>query len=420
MNQDTREQIALVRYKLICPVLAEPGRVQNAYFRKQAAVPHVFPHYGTRKVAVSTMKAWLKKYKKDGFQGLKPKSRSDAGRPRRINEKMLHAIRARCKAYPHLSVQKLYEQLFRDGLLGDPVPIHYNTLLRVVKEENLLTFSPRRRDARKRFEVAHVNELWIADFMHGPHVENNRRSHKAILCAIIDDHSRMIVGHGFAASETFSSLTHVLKDAFMAYGLCKRLYVDNGAAFSSDFLAKSCALAGVSLIHSKPYDSPSRGKIERFFRTVRSRFLTEITERITLQELNDAFAVWLKNDYHHRRHSGIDERPIDRYHRSAGQTEIKRPSKPELNEIFLVRHERVVNNDATISFKGRIYEVPAAYIRQRIEVRHPVDDDRELFLYDHDARVGKLRLVDVRENARLFRPQRSTTVLSFAEGRVHK
>jgi hypothetical protein len=107
---------------------------------------------------------------------------------------------------------------------------------------------------------------------------------------------------------------------------------------------------------------------------------------------------------HHRVHSGIKERPVDRYNRSVTEVEIKRMSRSELDEIFLVRHESVVNNDATISFKGRIYEVPAAYIRQRIEIRHPVDDNDELFLYDNDARVGRLKLVDTRENARVFKP----------------
>ena len=75
-------------------------------------------------------------------------------------------------------------------------------------------------------------------------------------------------------------------------------------------------LHGISLIHSKPYDSPSRGKVERFFRTVRERFLSALQERMTLEELNEAFTLWLKDDYHHKLHSGIEERPIDRYNAS--------------------------------------------------------------------------------------------------------
>lgn len=419
MDNETREQIALIRYKLISPVLAEPGRVQNEYFRTQAAKRHEFPRYGSRKVTVSTLKSWLKIYKKKGFAGLKPKVRSDKGRPRKASPELVNAIRVKSKAYPYLSGKRLHEILIQEGLIGNP-SIHYNTLLRIVKEENLLQFGNKRGDVRKRFELDQVNDLWMCDFMHGPRVLINRKAHKAILCAIIDDHSRMIVGHAFAPSETVSSLTKVLKDAFQVFGLPKRLYVDNGASFNSNFLAKSCALSGISLVHSKPYDSPSRGKIERYFRTVRDRFLSGITEELTLEQLNAEFSIWLNDDYHHKLHTGINERPIDRYHRSSSKVDIRRPTKAELDEIFLVRHERVVNNDATISFKGRIYEVPTAYIRQRIEIRHPVDDDRDLYLYDTDIRVGKLKFVDKRQNARVFKPAQSRQLLSYAKGEVKK
>ncbi len=128
----------------------------------------------------------------------------------------------------------------------------------------------------------------------------------------------------------------------------------------------------------------------------RERFLVAITEELSLAELNDVFSSWLREDYHHKHHNGIDARPIDRYHASASKTDIRRLSKSELDEIFLIRHERTVNHDATISFKGNIYEVPAAYIRQRIELRHPVDDPAQLCLYDNGVRVGALKLVDAK------------------------
>jgi len=416
MEKEIREKIALKRYQIISPVLAEPARAQNAYFRKQAECEHDFPRYGLKKVSVSTMKAWLRKYRTQGFQALKPKDRSDGGRPRRLNDQALKAIEIKCKAYPYWTVQKLYENLRDQSLLGDP-PIHYNTLLRIVKDRGWLPVQSR-KDVRKAFEVDNINDLWVSDFMHGPKVRFHNRSVKAILCAIIDDHSRMVVGHAFNASETISSLTLVLKEAFLSYGIPKRLYVDNGPSFSSQLLTRSCALAGISLIHSKPYDSPSRGKVERFFRTVRERFLSGVQEGITLHELNEAFWLWIQEDYHHKLHTGIGERPIDRYNASIVRVPIRRLSKAELDEIFLIRYERVVNNDATISFKGSLYEVPSAYIRQKIEIRHPVDDPDELYLYDNGVRVGRIKLLDKKENARTFRPQQVSTNISFHKGRV--
>jgi transposase InsO family protein len=416
MTEDVREQIALFRFKLISPVLAEPGRVQNGYFRSQAAIEHDMPHQRRKRLTVSTLKLWLRLYRKYGFDGLKPKPRSDLGRPRKLGEDHLAAIRGKCKAFPHWSVKMLHEDLVKNNLLGEH-GVCYNTLLRVVNREGLLP-PDGRTDARKRFEMDEANELWICDFMHGPLVSVGNRSSKAILCAIIDDHSRMIVGAAFSPNETLSALVVVLKQAFLAFGIPKRLYVDNGAAFSADLLVKSCAQAGVSLIHSKPYDSPSRGKIERFFRTVRDRFLADLAGEMTMDAINDSFSRWLNEDYHHKLHSGTDTSPADRYNASAGRVPILRLSSHELDQIFLVRHERIVGNDATISFKGRIYEVPSAYIREHIEIRHPVDDDSGLFLFDNGARIAKLKLVNPAENSRIFRPSSCDSQISFSSGKV--
>ena len=161
MNQETREQIALARYKLISPVLAEPGRVQNEYFRRQAEKDHELPHYGCRRLSVSTLKLWLRRYRENGFEGLKPRARADQGRPRRLGEQSLAAIRGKCKAYPRWSAQMLYEDLLANHQLGDP-PVCYNTLLRAIQREGLLPKAGR-SDVRKRFEHEEVNELWVGD-----------------------------------------------------------------------------------------------------------------------------------------------------------------------------------------------------------------------------------------------------------------
>src|SRR4030042_2455244 len=74
MEKDIREKIALKRFQIISPVLAEPKRAQNEYFRQQAEAEHDFPHYGRRKLRVSTLKAWLRKYRHEGLEALQPQS----------------------------------------------------------------------------------------------------------------------------------------------------------------------------------------------------------------------------------------------------------------------------------------------------------------------------------------------------------
>ena len=52
---------------------------------------------------------------------------------------------------------------------------------------------------------------------------------------------------------------------------------DNGACFVDETIAVTCAKLGIRITHSPPYRPEGRGKIERFFETVRGQFLVEIS-----------------------------------------------------------------------------------------------------------------------------------------------
>lgn len=407
MDEKIQEAIGLLRHKIISPVLMETGRAQMEYFRKASAMEFDVPGFGLRRFRPTTMKSWLCKYKKNGFTGLLPKKRRDAGHYRKLPEKMKEQILGLRTNHLSLSVVGFYEQCLSKEILGHP-PICQATLRRYLKGENL--FSKKEEPtARKRFEMSRFGELWTADFMHGPHVYahgESKRKRKAILMAIIDDHSRMIVGAEFGFFENTILLEKVFKDAILTYGLCHRIYVDNGASFSSDYLRRVCAHLDIGLVHSKPYDSPSRGKIERFFRTVRERFLALIhpNTEITLTDLNERFLGWLRNDYHHKHHTGIDTRPIDRYQASLAELPLKRIDGETLDEFFMESIERTVNRDCTVSYNAIIYEVPPAYVGKRVELRFVQDNPNEVYLYEDKKRIQKLLPVDTKENARVYRP----------------
>jgi hypothetical protein len=263
--------------------------------------------------------------------------------------------------------------------------------------------------ARKRFEMSYFGELWTCDFMHGPHVLEtlgSKRRQKAILMAFIDDHSRMIVGGRFGFFENTQLIEHVFKEGILGFGLPDRIYCDNGSSFSSHYLARVCAHLNIGLVHSKPYDSPSRGKIERFFRTVRENFLVEIREDQAwdLTTLNEAFQKWLREHYHHGFHHGISGRPIDRYQTSVRNYPRKRIDEESLQDFFLVTLERTVNKDCTVSLHGIHYEVPPQYVGRRIELRFPQENPSEVFLYDNGIRVGRIQPVDAVMNGRTYQP----------------
>jgi len=199
----------------------------------------------------------------------------------------------------------------------------------------------------------------------------------------------------------------VLRDGIATYGVPKRLYCDNGPAFIAKHLKEACARIGCTLLHSDPFDSPSRGKIERFNRTVRQRFLPRLPEDkpLTIDELNDRLARWLHQDYHLRRHGGIRMKPLDRLLVSSEQTQIKRLSQGEIDHAFMGRIVRVARNDATVSVAGRFYEVPPEYIGARCDLRFPIGRPDELILYHDDQPVVRIKEVDLADNAR-FHAQR--------------
>jgi hypothetical protein len=131
----------------------------------------------------------------------------------------------------------------------------------------------------------------------------------------------------------------------------------------------------------------------------------EKMEGLDLKTLNEIFRQWLRDGYHHRNHSGIDARPIDRFQGSITKYPTRRIDEETLDEFFMVRDERVVNNDSTISFQAIIYEVPPAYIGKRVEIRYVQERPSELYLYENGIRIQKLHVVDAKANGQLYSPK---------------
>ena len=133
---------------------------------------------------------------------------------------------------------------------------------------------------------------------------------------------------------------------------------------------------------------------------------------ITLEELNELFRDWIENQYHKTIHSSIDQRPIDRYINDLEKTQIKRLSEEEIKLIFYRTFRRKVKNDSTVSINGKLYEAPAKYMGNYIELRYPSESEDELFIFENDKPVYKLRKINLIENADIH----NTPIFSLFEG----
>jgi transposase InsO family protein len=399
MDEKIALAIALFRFRIIAPALDKNLVEQKNYFAIQAEKMWEVPHYGGRKYTAAAFKSWLCDYRKAGLEALKPSQRSDTGQPRKIPHDLAERITSLAAEMEEATVSYLYRQLSSQKIINPPW-LSESALRRFVKARDLLS-TKTDPVPRKKYEKEHVNQLWISDFMHGPQVSEGKRKRAAILCDCIDDHSRVIVGSQWSFSENTVALELMLKSAINRFGVPQLLYVDNGAAFSTLHLQVACARLGIVLIHSKPYDSPSRGKIERFHRTVRLKFLPGLAlQKIdSIEALNDCFEGWLRTEYHRSLHAGIGTTPLDRWDADIAENPPRYLSAEELFFAFYQTFKRKVKNDSTISVNAKLWQVPPSYIGKTIEVRHPSDLPMDLYLFENNKPVCRLHLCNAAENA---------------------
>jgi hypothetical protein len=242
------------------------------------------------------------------------------------------------------------------------------------------------------------------DLSYGPWLNINGKKKRSYLLAFIDDYSRIVPYGMFSLTEKFSALKKVFSQALLRKGIPDLVYVDNGKIYKSDRLHLACAELGITLIHTKPYDAASKGKIERFFSTVKKRFVPLLTkeDKSSLDNLNQAFWQWLKKDYHRKQHTALMKTPLRTYMDQISR--VKTLDSPEiLEKIFLKRDTRKVKHDGTISFKKKLYQVPPSLIGKKIEIRFNPQTKDELFIYEQGQEIAKAEPVNVHQNAYLKR-----------------
>jgi transposase InsO family protein len=399
-DEKKRHDIAVFRFGLIAPAANKThSGTQAAYFRQVTESELEVPHVGLVRYKPETLRRWLTQYRAGGFDALIPRPRSDIGHHRVITDEIEARIRQLLSEHSKMSATMVRERMVDEGTITTPSPSE-SVIRRFIRDEGLRV-APPVPEGRHAFAKTDPNELWTLDYMHGPRLEGARA--KPRLLAIIDDASRFVVFGSFLPSEAYADLAPALIDAFVRHGLPLAIYCDNGAAFSTHDLALACARLDVALIHSRPYQPQGRGKIERFFGTVRQRFLNAVSPEAlrSIDALNAAFAIWLDADYHRRVHSGIDSTPLARF------LDSSRPkrwvSRSEIDLHFHCTLLRKVRSDCTVSVNGVRYEVPPEWIGRKVELRHPVDDPQTLTLFAAGSPSVVLKPLDLEHNDRLNR-----------------
>lgn len=412
MDEDAKREVAIFRFGVIHDFISgatlDHGE-QERLIREKSQRKWVIPHSSKSRITRTTMLRWVKAYRDSNgkLQSLYPRDRSDRGISRGMDEDTTMALLRLRKELPKATVPFLIQEMNRRRLTSPGIKLNLSTVYRFLHRHHLMKPQGLPAPDRRKFEAELPNELWQSDAMHGPRVEVRARMRKTYLLAFLDDHSRLIPHAQFYLSEGISAYLDALEQALSKRGMPRKLYLDNGPAFRSRRLEHVTATLGIALIHSSPYKPQGRGKIERFFRTIRTQFLPGFRGN-DLMELNETLELWLNDIYHQRTHSGTGQTPFERF---TARMECLRPAPEKLKDHFRIHARRRVARDRTVTLNGRLYEAPVPLIGKRIILLYHENQPEQVEALYKNRSQGFLTPVNLHVNARVKRNKDKGTEL---------
>ena len=368
--------------------------VAERTFHDEEGLPRVFTS--------RTIQTWYSLMNKGGVEMLENRPRKDRGSHRKISPEALgEAIEQVLPEFREERYNKMmiYRRCIERGALSRQ-RCSQTSFFRLVKEYDLLTHPTVTQNKRRlAFSKRYANEMWQLDTMFGPHVKIAGRMIQTKLIAFIDDASRVITHGEFYTSENTDNLLRAMQSAFHKRGVPERLYVDNGAIYTCAEINQVCARLGVVLSHAPVRDGAAKGKIERFFRTVRDKFLLQELDLSSLKKMNDQFRVWVEEEYNAAVHGTLQMKPVDRFAMDLKRIRFLEPM--DFNEeLFFFEQDRCVRKDNTFQIRNVRYEAPRDLAGRKIQVRFNRVNPTRIIVFYKNERMGEASELDFYANDR--------------------
>ncbi len=410
MNQPSdSEALALARHAAVSWI-AEALKQHFTLARATALASE--RSWGGKTYSASTLESWYYDWRHQGFEALQRQVRKDKGSRKALSPEQCDALVEWRKKYPRLTVKVLVRQLLEQGVLQQgtfSMPSVYRLLTdHQLDAHSLKHLPPPSSGPTKAFECALANELWMTDMMFGPTLKlaSGQVIHTRLF-GLLDDCSRLVPHAQYYESEKLYWFLDCFRQGLARRGFPDKLYTDQGKIFTSYHLQIVCANLDVRLCHAKPYAAWSKGKIERWFRTLQMDFEARlvIDPARTLEELNTRLWRWIEAEYHQRPHSALaGQTPAERFQQRAVKLRTAEP-QTDWEALFLSRGERRVRLDATFSLEGKLWEAPVHLRGQIIEVRFNPFDWQRVEIWFSGKYVAAARRCDKQLNSKTYTGQ---------------
>lgn len=410
--KDHAEAVATFRHAVIGPLCARAfSRGELAAAMRALSTERFRPPLATRTrtYAVPTLQRWLYAYRRGGLAALRPRERSDRGRGRRMTPELRQLVCDIRREHPSASARLIVATLEADGRLerGRVKPGTVRKLLRQAGLDRIAVRDGASPKTRLQWVASAPDALWHGDVCHGPTMLVAGVRTPIRIHGMLDDCSRYVVALCALTTEREEDMLRVLVRTLRIHGKPDVLYLDNGSTYRGEVLRTACSRLGTSLVHARPYDPEARGKMERFWRTLREGCLDHLGEVGSLEELNQRLAAFLERHYHPQPHAGLVGRtPMAVY--APSERTPNHVDEQKLREALAVRERRRVRRDTTVSIDGDVYELEHGFLAGRIvDVVYSYLDSPIVPRVEYEGRHFALHPVDAVKNAKRARPPRA-------------
>jgi transposase InsO family protein len=343
----------------------------------------------SRRLGVSRATAykWQAREREEGEAGLRDRSRRPRTSPRRTPAEMEARVCELRRSQPYWGGRKLYHRLKALGVQEVPSP---SAITDILARNGLL--DPERRLKRdwQRFEAAEPNQMWQMDFKGDFPLADGR----CYPLTVVDDHSRFNLCLKACDNQRGDTVKSHLVPVFATYGLPEVILVDNGPPWGSAYSPQPhtrhsawLMRLGIYVSHGRPYHPQTRGKDERFHRSLKLEVLRDGNWQ-SLEELQRDLDHWQRVYNLERPHQALAYAvPASRYVVSLRELPRRLPDivYPASDQV------RKVQDKGRISFKGRSFRIGRAFVGDPVGLRES-EEDAVWDVYYCQQRVGRIDL----------------------------
>lgn len=400
------EAIAVFRAQVIAPLCTtaltrgDRAELLRELSRKSYRPPGAA---ADRQYAEATLERWYYAWRIGRLEALRPRPRSDRGHAQELTLEQRELLLAIRREHPTASAALILRTLVLDGRL-EPDSVSAPTVRRLYAQHGLDRRSRAQGGGgtpRRRWQAAHPDAVWHADVCHGPSLRVGNRTLPLRIHALLDDHSRYIVALQASTSERESEMLALLVKALRRWHAPGTLYLDNGSTYVGQVLSTACSRLGIALVHAKPYDPEARGKMERFWRTLREGCLDHLGAQPSLHAVQVRLLAFLDRHYHDTAHASLMGKSPAKVYEEGRSPEPLEITEARLAAALTVHGRRRVRRDGTVQVGGVTFETTAGFLAGRIVTigRTLLDVTADPWI-EHEEQRFELKRVDPVANGR--------------------